>query len=167
MGLDMYLSAKHYVPRWDYADTKRTERPEFAEAVKGLGDMAKYLGDSALGLETTFTVMYWRKANAIHNWFVQNVQDGDDNCAEHYVPVEQLKELRDLCDKLISYNFEPAIVQEFLPPTAGFFFGSTEVDEWYKEDIIRTRDRLTEVIAMADEDAANGKYVTFSYRSSW
>ena len=25
-------------------------------------------------------VGYWRKANAIHKWFVDNVQDGNDDC---------------------------------------------------------------------------------------
>lgn len=167
MGLDSYLSAKHYVSRWDYADGKRTERPEFTEAVKGLGDMAKYLGDDALGLETTFTVMYWRKVNAIHSWFVRNVQDGEDECHEYYVSVDNLRELSDACGAVVRHDFNPAIVEEFLAPTDGFFFGSTEVDDWYKDNITNTFNELNSIIAMADEDAANGKYVTFSYRSSW
>ena len=25
-------------------------------------------------------VMYWRKANYIHNWFVENIQNGSDDC---------------------------------------------------------------------------------------
>ena len=28
-------------------------------------------------------VGYWRKANQIHNWFVENVQDGEDDCCYH------------------------------------------------------------------------------------
>ena len=42
-------------------------------------------------------IIYWRKANAIHKWFVENVQEGVDDCGEYEVTVEQLTELRDLC----------------------------------------------------------------------
>lgn len=30
--------------------------------------------------EITEEVGYWRKANAIHGWFVDNVQKGNDDC---------------------------------------------------------------------------------------
>lgn len=33
-------------------------------------------------------VGYWRKANAIHAWFVKNVQGGVDNCQSHEVSKE-------------------------------------------------------------------------------
>jgi hypothetical protein len=38
-------------------------------------------------------VMYWRKANQIHKWFVDNVQDGVDDCKEYWVSEEKLQEL--------------------------------------------------------------------------
>lgn len=44
---------------------------------------------------------YWRKANAIHRWFVENVQGGNDDCKEYDVQVEQLKELLDVCMKVV------------------------------------------------------------------
>ena len=37
-------------------------------------------------------VGYWRKANQIHKWFVDNVQDGVDDCGEYKVTKEQLIE---------------------------------------------------------------------------
>ena len=45
-------------------------------------------------------VGYWRKANAIHKWFVDNVQEGNDNCGEYYVSTDKLKELLDTCKKV-------------------------------------------------------------------
>ena len=39
---------------------------------------------------------YWRKANHIHQWFVENIQDGNDDCREYYVPRERLKELLEI-----------------------------------------------------------------------
>lgn len=169
MGLDMYLSVKNYISRWDYSKgyDKRFEKPEFVAAKESLGHRARYLSPDAVGIEQTFTVAYWRKANAIHNWFVQNVQNGEDNCAEYYVSLDNLRELRDMCQMVIKSDFNLGFIKEYLPPTSGFLFGSTEVDDWYKDDIILTNDRLTDIIAMADEDAKEQVYVTFTYQSSW
>lgn len=47
-------------------------------------------------------VAYWRKANAIHAWFVDNVQDGIDECEESPVSREKLNELLSLCRKIKS-----------------------------------------------------------------
>ena len=41
-------------------------------------------------------VAYWRKANAIHGWFVDNIQDGVDDQNEYYVSKEKLEELKKL-----------------------------------------------------------------------
>ena len=47
-------------------------------------------------------VMYWRKANAIHRWFVNNVQGGEDDCEFHFeVTKEVLKKLRDVCKEVL------------------------------------------------------------------
>ena len=75
---------------------------------------------------------YWRKSNQIHNWFVQNVQDGVDECQEAYVSREQLKELRDTCQKVLD-NHE--LAEQLLPTIGGFFFGGTDYDKWYFDDL--------------------------------
>lgn len=97
-------------------------------------------------------VGYWRKANQIHNWFVQNVQDGEDNCAEYYVSLDQLKQLRETCiTALVTKN------AELIPPTEGFFFGSTEIDQFYWDDLKDT----VEILADLDENA------DYYYNASW
>lgn len=53
-------------------------------------------------------VGYWRKANQIHNWFVQNVQDGEDDCGIYEVTQSKLIELRDTCQKVI----DTAIIED-------------------------------------------------------
>lgn len=47
------------------------------------------------------TLVTWRKANQIHNWFVQNVQNGKDECRTYRVTSAQLITLRDTCKKVI------------------------------------------------------------------
>ncbi len=126
-----------------------------------------------------FPLMYWRKSNQIHQWFVQNVQGGKDNCDEYSVSLDQLK--------LLSKTIEPALVStsaasELLPTTEGFFFGSQEYDQYYFEDLKTTKTQIDKIIAyqtaaekMSTEEF-NKKFPTltkdipfddFYYQSSW
>lgn len=34
-------------------------------------------------IKIIYEVAYWRKANHIHNWFVQNIQDGIDDLLDY------------------------------------------------------------------------------------
>ena len=73
-------------------------------------------------------VAYWRKANAIHKWFVDNVQSGKDDCDSYEVSREQLVKLLGDCEQVKAHN---ELAEELLPTQSGFFFGSIEYDKWY------------------------------------
>lgn len=47
-------------------------------------------------------VGFWSSAHAIHDWFVENVQDGEDDYEVHAVSKEQLEELRTFCKNILS-----------------------------------------------------------------
>ena len=154
MGLDMYLSAKKYLSKYfDAADTGKISAINDIFGIEGEED-----GDYG-AQEVTFRVAYWRKANAIHQWFVDNVQDGVDECDETFVPREKLQELMELCEKIIA---DPKLGEELLPTQNGFFFGSTEYYEWYMQDIKHTAERLKKILS----DSALSKF-DFYYQSSW
>ena len=105
-------------------------------------------------------VGYWRKANQIHNWFVENVQDGVDDCDYHReVTKEDLEELLDICHEILC---NPDVAELRLPTQGGFFFGSTEYDDWYISDIKHTMDIITTVLETTDFDTQMIYYV-----SSW
>lgn len=101
----------------------------------------------------------WRKANQIHRWFVENVQGGLDNCEEYFVSRDNLKELLQECKRTLE-NKESA--SGILPTTSGCFFGSTEYDEFYFQDIIETADMLEKLLEEEPENECD-----FYYRSSW
>jgi hypothetical protein len=144
MGLDMYLSERVYVSPY----TNKDLYENLAEA----GPQGKKPS------HIDYEVGYWRKANAIHNWFVANVQASVDDCGYYYVEEHQLKELRDLCCSVITNKADP---MKALPPTSGFFFGSTEIDEWYFDD-------LNSTVKIIDEALENKEdYSSFFYSSSW
>ena len=101
---------------------------------------------------------YWRKANAVHDWFVQNCQDGNDDCREAYVPIEKLEELRNICKMVLGNH---ALASEYLPTSSGFFFGSTDYDEWYYKDLESTVDIIDNALSKISNEW------TFAYQSSW
>lgn len=154
MGLDMFLSNKRYMSVYsDAEDRVRIEKVNDAFDLEGDEE-----GDYG-AKEVSFRVAYWRKANAIHAWFVNNVQDGVDECQESWVSRDKLKELVDICKKVME---DPKLARQLLPPQAGFFFGSTELDEWYVQDLQYTVTRLEK--ALAEPAFARGE---FCYQASW
>lgn len=149
MGLDMYLTGRMYVSEWS--------TPENYEAVKGVFPQIPWKINGV-----SFEAGYWRKANQIHKWFVDNVQNGVDECEEHEVSCEQLTELLSVCRQVM---VDPKLAEQLLPAASGFFFGSTEYDEYYFEDIEHTISILEEILDR--ENADKYLFVDFYYRSSW
>ena len=126
-------------------------------------------------------VAYWRKANAIHGWF-ERKYGGIENCADYPVTKEDLEELRSLCEHVFAetkiapgkvkngerYNdktnkwepiyedgkviLNPEVAEELLPSQAGFFFGSTEYDQYYLEDLENTIEQIDNILQTTDFD---------------
>lgn len=146
MGLDMYLNAKRFL--WHTED-------ELADNIKrNFPDLPEHMRIK----EVTIEAMYWRKANAIHKWFVDRVQNGEDNCSEFEVSLAQLEELLEVIEQVLD---NPDRAGELLPPQEGFFFGSREMDDWYWEDLKRTQSKLQELFTR------DWKSWDFYYRASW
>ena len=114
-------------------------------------------------------VGYWRKANHIHAWFVDNCQDGIDECQTTEVDKEKLEELLSICRIIINPGGGPVplvvketIAQERLPTREGFFFGCTEYDEYYYEDVKETMNILEKVLEETDFENES-----IYYSASW
>lgn len=111
--------------------------------------------------EESIDVGYWRKANHIHNWFVENVQNDVDDCGEYTVSPSQLIQLLNLCQQLHDTK-DPELAEKLLPTTEGFFFGSTDYDEDYFDDIEETINILTDVLGKTNFNTEE-----IVYASSW
>ena len=165
MGLDMYLHAKKYVEKVDWQklqsnDKLKMDSPEVINPLwkdivdtSGMSDVATDI----YGVHVEVTCAYWRKANQIHAWFVDNVQDGNDNCGEYYVSHTKLKELLDLVNEALAKR-DPNLIK----PRGGFFFGGTDIDEWYWHDLKDTKKKLERVFALPEMSK-----LSFFYTSSW
>jgi hypothetical protein len=153
MGLDMYLEKRSYVKNWDHNKNKHSITVKYNNKVRKDIDLNKISG-------IVEEVLYWRKANAIHNWFVKNCQDGNDDCRSYYVTREKLQELVDLCDEVIETKDV-----SLLETASGFFFGSTEYDNYYFDDLKRTSAVIkNELLNKHPEGCWNPEYY---YQSSW
>lgn len=183
MGLDMYLTKKIYVGA-NYEHRGVTGKIDIKvgdEKLKVNFNRVSYIEER---------IGYWRKANSIHSWFVEKVQNSEDDCNPHYVSRENLEELLDICKKVLnstklvdgkipngtSYSVENGqvehwedgkilenaiLAEEFLPSKGGFFFGGTNYDEYYWQDLLDTVSILEEVLKEIDDNSE------IYYESSW
>jgi len=152
MGLDMYLYKKNYIRTESfYKEDFRNE-----VIVKTGGEIDTKIKSERIRYIVE-EVGYWRKANQIHRWFVENVQNSIDNCGTYYVSRDTLQELLTLCKEVKENNSK---AEELLPSASGFFFGGTDYDEWYYNDIDSTIKIIEE--CLEDETADD-----FEYSSSW
>ena len=185
MGLDMYLRAEQYVSGYSFRGEEEVKVYDDLVALMGVKE---FIDPDTPSANVNFTVAYWRKANHIHQWFVDHVQGGEDECRPHSVSREQLGELREACLRVLAFKTEkrdtvhhviedgklrdePTTVdvlvpegaeeaEKLLPTQGGFFFGSTEYDEWYLHDCKSTVEQLDRALRLPD-----GWY--FEYQSSW
>jgi CRISPR/Cas system-associated endoribonuclease Cas2 len=214
MGLDMYLLAtakgpsdlppEHHTMFPGYGNRPGNATDGYFEA-RRLADELHLPPDNANQGNYGFTLLkraardghvkvtvhagYWRKANHIHKWFVDKVQNGVDECQEAPVTIEQLKQLKADCEKVLEASklvvgtirngqtaegckdnlesgkliADPEVAAEILPTTQGFFFGGDDYDEWYYQDTQHTIEVVDACIAAHEANPA----ITFAYQSSW
>ena len=201
MTVDEYFSwlesekgKKYTFEDWCGYSVKDLPEGEDLEYFKKMRVPQKYCWDpdgkySYVGLREV--VAEWRKANAVHKWFVDNVQGGEDDCEWHdEVTKETLEELRDVCKEVIEnavlvngkvingYTWDgkrevphyedgkivvnSEVCSALLPTADGFFFGGTEYNEWYLDDVRYTYDICTRLLEETDFD----KQMIY-YLSSW
>jgi len=176
MGLDMYLEKEIFI-----RDNK------YNVVIKKNGVQL----DTSKVTTIKFEVGYWRKANHIHNWFVENVQDGTDDCERYYVNKEHLQKLLNTCKEVVEkakledgktyagttyldgeqiehYENGKIIsnvneIAQLLPTKSGFFFGSEQYDGFYLESVKETIQILEPLL----EEDVDDWTISYHYTSSW
>jgi len=191
MGLDMYLKRKKWI------GTQYQYKGREFEGIVSIKLNGKEIPIDFNNIDTIVeSAAYWRKANAIHRWFVENVQRGNDDCGEYNVSLEDLENLLKLCKKVkkkaiikdgkieCGYSFDkdgnkiPHYVDgkyienaeeiaKILPTQEGFFFGCTDYDQWYMQDIDYTIETLSKIIKEEKKLNKEHFYSDFTYHASW
>lgn len=147
MGLDMFLHAKRSI--WE--NELRTELNELASSInKGL-----------TAESIVFEALYWRKAYPIHDWFVKNVQAGNDDCGYYNVTVPMLNALVVTIEEVQNDRTK---AEKLLPPKTALF-GSVYLDEQYWHQLNYTKTGITDLLSkIGDQEIYDWR---FEYHSSW
>lgn len=208
MGLDMFVTIRHkdtqskldsyeaWEQKYSYEEYERLTEEQQEE----YRNSEPEYDENMYGKE----LMYWRKANQIHNWFVKNCQNGVDDCERYAITVNDIIKLKELCEKILTMtekrkkmrytSFDATekeevdvlcltlegveYASEHLPSRSGFFFGSTEYDDWYVwnlEDTVKQINAALDTLNCEygfalDSDLVTGEYngdYIIEYRASW
>ena len=123
MGLDMFLF----------------RQKKFREGDDAYNELVK---------ETSEEVMYWRKANQIRSWIVNNtIYEDDWNCERVELTKETLEKLKADCETVMD---DPSKARKIFPTSAKFFFGSTDYDEWYFNELETTAKEIEIILKETD-----------------
>lgn len=168
MGLDMYLHRKVYVKNWNHEPSKKKVEVKFMkEGETTFKKHPLFKGREANVSTIVEDVMYWRKANSIHRWFIDNTAEGVDDCRPVYVEFEQLEELLEHVKEVLK---NPENAEAVLPTQGGFFFGSTEYGDWYMDDMKQTKEGLEKIIKEHKDAVEAGVPlydISYEYQASW
>lgn len=125
---------------------------------------------------TTVSVLagYWRKANAVHNWILNQTGE-DDNCQNIDISKETLQaflvDINHVLDSRKSKSEDEAesIAVEVIPPTEGVFFGDSDIDDYYYESLVDTKHIIENELRLEKEltDAGFKFAISWTYRASW
>lgn len=184
----MYATRKVNIKQWEHQSPEERYEVQISRGGKPVPGIQS---DRVSRVEEE--VMYWRKANHIHAWFVNNVQNGTDDCREYYVDWGNLARLCEVCKAVIDASKlvdgtvdggtyydkdhphgitqrvpgkvieDASVAQRLLPTREGFFFGSTEYDEDYLGDVVATHEWAKRMLA----DKTAGTPGDIYYFSSW
>lgn len=87
----------------------------------------KKLEDLLENLDPREEIAYFRKVNFLMAFF-----NYEGNCEYVEIDREQVEELIDRCNQVLLHK---SLAKELLPTTSGFFFGSTDYDEYYFDSV--------------------------------
>lgn len=150
MGLDMFI----YLHKEDY-------KSEFRGNLGALPPELKNFHVESTSHEDYYEVGYWRKFNALHSYIVETYANGIDECQKIYLTRLDIKNILSTL-KLIK---DEECAKEYMPTSEGFFFGSTDYDDYYFENVKKSIDIFSKLLAFLTSE--DGKDYDVFYNASW
>ena len=105
----------------------------------------KYTDELGIEDEREF---YYRKVNFLRQWFIDKGMAPSSNNDIYRITIVDIQALKDDCETVLE---NPSQAEDILPTTEGFFFGSTEYDEYYFDDVKEVLENANEIIRLYDE----------------
>lgn len=164
MGLDMYLKAEvsKYVSYYDDGN-ENYGKGLYPDFLRDFEDMQRERRN-LICVSSEYEIGYWRKFNALHSYIVNSFADGVDECQDIVLWEQDIKRILETLKSLTPEN-----ASVVMPPKDGFFFGSTDIDEWYWRDVGYSIKVFEKILKVVTEFAskAPGSYLRIIYHASW
>jgi len=182
MGLDMYFYKKTYVKNWSHF------KPEYQTQVVTMtgGEVREDIKPERVSYIIE-EIGYWRKFNALHGFIVSNFAEQDD-CKPIYLDISNLEEIRKVLGEVLAILEKSKkipkvenvssdrVIEEIIydckneieaifPPTEGFFFGSQEINNWFKDNVEYSIDVIENALKEYEEHPKVS--MDFYYQASW
>ena len=149
MGLDItFYKAKRLK---DHETKERLEeiRKELAtEYLKSIDErnskLINELEDEKEKINPWDEVAYFRKVNFLIPFFGY-----EENCSNIEIDKYQVEDLIEACNEVLANHDKASFL---LPTQEGFFFGSTDYDDWYFDDVQNVKEKFEEILADFDRD---------------
>ena len=92
---------------------------------------------------------YFRKVNFLMEFFHY-----EGNCEDKEISLDEVKELAERCTKVLMHKGEEDEyhAKHLLPTQEGFFFGSTEYNDYYYQDVKEVGEWATKVVEETDAE---------------
>lgn len=94
MGLNQYITIRHkstnaayakFNNYWRLSDEERAGKRQPKDPAKDL------------------IIGYFSKHHSIHKWFVNNIQNGVDDCGRYEIQLKDIENLKELCEEILSH----------------------------------------------------------------
>lgn len=127
----------------DYEKLSEEEKKKIQQDVREWYDKEPRMADYGIS-----DIGYFRKVNFLMSFF-----NYYDNCVFRKVEKSELEDLRERCYKILSAKKKErqALAEDLLPTQSGFFYGSTEYNEYYFDDVKEVKEWVEGVLENLDD----------------
>lgn len=104
---------------------------------------------------------YFRKVNFLVNYFFGEDYTDGDNCRPLTIYKEQCEDLIERCKTVLEKRNEETSL-ELLPPIGGFFFGNTNIDDYYYKDVEEVKTQFEDFVLPQFDGLADNEVIEFT-----
>lgn len=149
MGLDItFYKAKRSKDNETNERLEEIRKALAAEYLKSIDErnskLINELEDEKEKINPWNEVAYFRKVNFLIPFFGY-----EENCSNIEIDKYQVEDLIEACKEVLANHDKASFL---LPTQAGFFFGSTDYDDWYFDDVQNVKEKFEEILADFDRD---------------
>lgn len=116
-------------------------------------DNLQKIVDYAIDCYASGNDMYYRKVNFLYAFFAEALED--EQCV---VTKHDVETVISHCKEVLA---DHSLAEKLLPTQAGFFFGSTDYNEWYFKDVEDVLEKFTKYLEGWDDDTIGWVYFSW------